>query len=326
MLNGQTMGTTYTVKLVPQTDAPSLEKVSAEIEKELASVNQQMSTYLPNSEISLFNESGSTDWFDVSSETAATVQQAQEFSVITDGAFDVTIGPLVDIWGFGPNGRSKNVPSKTRIDKVRATCGYDKLSVRLAPPALRKSVADLQVDLSAIAKGHGVDRVASIMDRLGFEAYFVEIGGEVRTRGKKADGTPWRIGIERPLVGKREMHLAVELASLSLATSGNYRNFYELGDGFAVHTIDPKTGMTAHHLLASASALASDCATADAIATTMMVLGEEAGFALANNQNWAVLLIVHDESTNSGFATITTKRFDELSSSERESKPNPEAN
>ncbi|EMI22590.1 thiamin biosynthesis lipoprotein ApbE, partial [Rhodopirellula maiorica SM1] len=171
-LRGDTMGTTYMVKIY---NPPEFESdVAIEVDAELRSVNDQMSTYLKSSEISRFNDSDSTDWFDVSLETAEVVSAALEIAEATDGAFDVTVGPLVNAWSFGPDPKTNEIPSDTEITSLRESVGYKKLAVRIDPPALKKSVPELKVDLSSIAKGHGVDRVVELLARLGAESVFVE--------------------------------------------------------------------------------------------------------------------------------------------------------
>ena len=286
------MGTTYSVKLGAAAEgAPDLLQVSQEIESELQRVNEQMSTYLTTSEISRFNQQTSQEWFSVSAETAQVVELALQLTRDSNGAFDVTVGPLVNLWGFGPSPRKSSVPSQTQIDETLQAVGADKLQVRLVPPALRKSVAGLQVDLSAIAKGHGVDRVAQVLERLHFTSYFVEIGGEVRTKGKKPGGQAWQVGIERPSVEGRSVAHVLEVSDQSLATSGNYRNFFEVDGRRYSHTISPQTGWPIADPIASASVLADNCALADGLATAMMSAGFEAGRALAERHGWAVMLV-----------------------------------
>ena len=290
-LNGRTMGTTYSIKLVSGPGMADLLTISREIEAELAAVNAQMSTYLATSEISRFNAFRSQDWFPVSSETAQVAAQALELSALSDGAFDVTVGPLVNLWGFGPGPRQQQPPSPEAIERALAAVGSDKLAVRLQPPALQKSVPGLYVDLSAIAKGHGVDRCAAVLDRLHCPAYFIEIGGEVRTKGTKADGSPWRVGIERPAADQRSVQRALPLSDQALATSGNYRQFFEANGHRYSHTIDPRTGQPVADSIASASVVADTCAKADGIATALMAAGFEKGLALAEQHAWSVLLI-----------------------------------
>ncbi|MFG0262130.1 MAG: FAD:protein FMN transferase, partial [Novipirellula sp. JB048] len=227
---GQTMGTTYMVKVY---DPPSWEgEIALRIDAELRSVNDQMSTYLKSSEISRFNASESTDWFDVSAETAAVVAAAQRIARATDGAIDVTVAPLVNAWSFGPDERTETVPSDAAIAALRESVGYEKLAVRTEPPALKKSLPTLQVDLSSIAKGHGVDRVVALLASQGAKNVFVEIGGEVRVTGRKGD-QPWKVGIQDPTIENREpngisLAVAHPIEDRAMATSGDYRIFFEV--------------------------------------------------------------------------------------------------
>lgn len=290
-LVGQTMGTTYSIKLVPFEGMPFLTEVSRDISAELEQVNAQMSTYLTTSELSRFNASKSTDWVPVSPATAAVVEQSLELTRLTEGAFDVTVGPLVNLWGFGPGPRSGRAPSEAAIAEVLRYVGADKLQVRASPPALKKAHPQLQVDLSAIAKGHGVDRVAQRLDSLGFTAYFVEIGGEVRCRGRKLDGAAWQVGIERPSSAERSVQRVLPLVDRSLATSGNYRNYFEEAGHQFSHTIDPRSGRPVEDSIASASVTADSCALADGIATGLMAAGFEKGLELAERHGWSVLLL-----------------------------------
>ncbi|MCA9192973.1 MAG: FAD:protein FMN transferase [Planctomycetales bacterium] len=288
------MGTTYLVKYLPSGVDKSPLEVGRLIQDELEQVNQQMSTYLPDSEVSRFNQYKNTDWFEVSSDTASVVSLALEISDWSQGAFDVTVGPLVDLWGFGPETPPQKQLSQEIIDATLARVGYENLHVRLDPPALRKDNAELHVDLSAIAKGHGVDRVATVLEKLGAKSFFVEIGGEVIARGRRADGQPWQVGIEQPVENKREIQQVIGLEDRALATSGDYRNFYVIEGKRFSHTIDPHSGWPVESPVASASVLAESCALADGLATCMMAMGSE-GLMLANNKGWAVMRILRVE-------------------------------
>lgn len=307
-ITGQTMGTTYSVKLgQAAAGAPELTLVSQEIEAELASLNAQMSTYLTTSELSRFNQQASDEWFPVSQETADVVGLALQLTKQSDGAFDVTVGPLVNLWGFGPMPRQSQAPSQADIAAALQAVGSDKLQVRLAPPALRKTHPALQVDLSAIAKGHGVDRVVNVLERLQYSSYFVEIGGEVRTKGTKPGGQAWQIGIEQPRSEQRSVAQVLSLSDQALATSGNYRNYFEIDGRRYSHTISPKTGWPIEDAIASASALADNCALADGVATAMMSAGFDAGLALAERNGWAVMLV--RPTADGGFETVESTAF-----------------
>jgi thiamine biosynthesis lipoprotein len=317
-ISGQTMGTTYSVKYLPEKDTPGLEEIGALVEVELESVNAQMSTYRENSEISRFNAQTSSDWFPVSKETAEVVQLSLKIWDLTEGSFDVTVGPMVDLWGFGPTPGTDSVPDPAVVRELLLRVGSDKLSVRLEPPALRKLVGGLRVDLSAVATGPGVDRVAEVLEVQGLKNYFVEIGGEIRTRGVGAHGRAWQVGIERPNLQQREVQQVVGLSGKSMATSGDYRNFRSLGEFQFSHFIDPRTGMPVETEVAAATVLAEDCATADAWATGLMSAGLDKAQALVARHDLPVMLIVRRQD---GFETINSPKFAEWLSADELSSP-----
>ncbi|MDA1016175.1 MAG: FAD:protein FMN transferase [Planctomycetota bacterium] len=307
VLNGETMGTTYTVRFHGPIDVDA--KLKRMIDARLELVNEQMSTYRPDSEISRFNRSESTDWFECSTNLVRVVKAAQRIRETTDGAFDATVGPLVNLWSFGPDKRERRVPSDDEVTQVKSFVGGQLLDVRLEPPGIRKQHPKLQLDLSAIAKGFGVDQVAEFLEASGIENYLVEIGGEVRTRGLKADDSEWRIGIERPSESERITQLAASIGDRSMATSGNYRNFFREDGTRYGHTIDPRTGRAVQHNLASVSVVADDCMTADGWATALMVLGEQAAYDLAVRKQLAALFIV---ATDGDFTVQQTPEFTRL--------------
>ncbi|MCC9601721.1 FAD:protein FMN transferase [Stieleria sp. JC731] len=304
--NGATMGTSYMVKVIGISDV-SDDSIKLAIDAELRQVNDEMSTYIKASEISRFNDTESTDWFPVSRPFAEVVGFAQKVSKATDGAFDVTVGPLVDAWSFGPSERTQTVPSAEQIQTIRKQVGYEKLESRLDPPALRKSVPGLRIDLSSIAKGHGVDRVIERVKTLGAESAFVEIGGEVRTIGEKPDG-PWRVGIQLPDAKQETVMVAhpmepTEKAGNSMATSGDYRNFFMVDGKRYSHTIDPRTAKPIEHNLASITVVAPSCMAADAWATALSVVGTDAALKLADENELNVLLAQRNENDFALFAT-----------------------
>ena len=306
LLQGSTMGTTYTIRYRPESGCPVQSEMQQFVNEELGRVNQQMSTYIKDSEITRFNDSRSTEWFNVSVETASVVDLSLQISTLSHGAFDVTVGPLVNLWGFGPDKSRKTIPSEAEIEAAKASVGYRNLAVQFEPPALKKSKAALQVDLSAIAKGHGVDRVAGLFRNRGISNYFIEIGGEVLAQGKRFDGKPWQVGIEAPLENRQSIHSIIGLSGAAMATSGDYRNFFEADGQRFSHTIDPNSGRPVTHPLASASVVSETCALADAIATCMMVLGPEQGLQLAEAENWAVLFMQRNEGQ---FTSTCSKAF-----------------
>ena len=285
-------------------------ELQSRITSELDGVNEKMSHYREDSELSRFNRSNEIDPFLISSNTFEVFRQAEELSELTHGAFDVTVGPLVNAWGFGPMGLPERVPTDDEIAAIMAKVGFDKLELDAEHSTIQKSEPSIVCDLSAIAKGYGVDRVAVALDAEEFRNYMVEVGGEVRTRGLNDLGVPWRIGIEKPTEGGRSIQKVVSLSGLAMATSGDYRNYYEV-DGVRIsHMIDPRSGRPITHRLASVTVIDNRCVRADGWATALMVLGPEEGYALAKEQDLPVFFLVHDGET--GFRELATPAFEEL--------------
>jgi thiamine biosynthesis lipoprotein len=271
-LSGQTMGTTWSLNMVvgsSDTDSAVLKQL---LQARLDQINGLMSTYDPKSELSRFNTLASTDWYPVSEDTARVIDVSQEISALSDGAFDISIGPLVELWGFGAAERGERIPTEGQIRENLARIGYKNIQLRREPTAIKKQYPELQIDLSAVAKGYAVDALAKILEQQGVRNYLLEIGGELQISGHRGDDTPWQIAIEEPLEGVREVAAIFPLTNTALATSGNYRNFYvEDGQRYS-HTINPVSGKPIRHKLASVTVLARTCARADALATALMVL------------------------------------------------------
>ena len=312
-ISGPTMGTTFQVKIVQSEITLDLVVLEREINTRLEEVNRQMSTYRDNSEITQFNRSPSTDWFAVSSDFAYVLHIAREISTWSDGAFDVTIGPLVNLWGFGPNAIPERVPSPDSINAHRALVGYEKIHIDLSAPTIKKEIPEIYCDLSAIAKGFGVDRIASYLDSLGINHYFIEIGGELRTKGHNHLRQLWRIGIASP-AGQGKLQKALALDNISMATSGDYHNYFERDGVRYSHTIDPRTGRPITHALASVTVLHKSCAYADGLATAINVMGPETGFAFAEKHNLAVFMIVRQ---GDGFVEKMTDSFEKMIKGEK---------
>ncbi len=311
---GSAMGTFYSLKVVDLPAGLSSEALVADIDRLLGEVDALMSTYRNDSELSRFNAGGSTDWFPVSSETAKVVNKALEVSRYTDGAFDITVGPLVNLWGFGPNLREDRIPSDQEIVELMAHVGYRHVSTRDEPPALRKSLPGIYVDLSAIAKGYAVDKVADHLDSLGIANYMVEVGGELRLKGKNAQDGPWRIAIEQPTSQNRSIHSILEVQDKAVATSGDYRNYFEANGTRFSHTIDPRTGRPIDHRLASVTVIADSAMHADAMATALLVIGDEVGYQLAQRQRLAAFFI---SKSQTGFIARGTSAFEKYLASEQ---------
>ena len=295
-LTGDTMGTTFSIKIVADSEAFDRFTIGSAIARRLDEIDARMSHYRSDSELVRFNRSRTTDPNPLAQETVDLVADAMAVSRVTRGAFDVTVGPLVNLWGFGPDHPPTTVPDDVVIAALRASVGYELLEIDRARSTLRKRHADLSVDLSAIAKGYAVDAVASLLAAAGWQDYLVEIGGELRGSGVGDHGGPWRVAIERPVPGTASLHRIIPLTNSAIATSGEYRNFYDR-DGVRVsHTIDPRTGRPVTHRLASVSVVADRCAIADARATALEVLGPDDGYTLAVEEGWAALFLVWDET------------------------------
>ena len=289
---GATMGTSYHVTVVGPPAGLARADAAAGVDAALQRVNAQMSTYREDSEVSRFNRAAPGAWFEVSADTADVVATALEVYRRSGGAFDITVGPLVDLWGFGAGSKGADrVPAPEAIAAAAARVGSAALHVRMDPPALLKEVGR-EIDLSAIAKGYGVDRAALWLERNGVANYMVEVGGEVRTAGHNPEGARWRIGIEAPEFLQGRAIKALSVSGESLATSGDYRNFFEQDGKRYSHTIDPSTARPIEHALASVTVVAADCKTADAWATAIDVLGPDRGLALAEREQLPVYLLV----------------------------------
>ncbi|HMO14440.1 MAG TPA: FAD:protein FMN transferase [Pirellulaceae bacterium] len=281
--------------------------LAQQIEAELEIVNRLMSTYLADSDVSRFNRHETAEWFDVAPETAAVVENALSVSRLSQAAFDITVGPLVNLWNFGPTKKENRIPSEAEIAAILEYVGYEKLSVELEPPRLRKDVSDLQIDLSGIAKGYAVDRVANLLSQNGFYDFLVEVGGEVVARGKKRNGSFWVVGILQPNPFVTSVGHAVRLQEQAMATSGDYENFYQIDDQVFSHTIDPATGRPTNHALASVSIIADTCMEADALATAVLVMGPERGQAFCESNRIQYLMIVRN--TNGELTHLKSPEF-----------------
>ncbi|GAA0686491.1 FAD:protein FMN transferase ApbE [Marinobacterium maritimum] len=302
---GLTMGTSFSMKWV-DTDDSRLAGIRSEAGVLLAKINQQMSTYIDDSELSLLNQVGTGVKHPVGAELMQVLLLAQQVSDKTNGAFDVTVGPLVNLWGFGPDGRITHQPEQAAIDRLKEKIGYRFLHLDPAAGTVLKE-HDQYVDLSAIAKGYGVDQLAALLEVHGIQRYLVEIGGELRIKGLKPGDEPWRLAIEAPQAGERQVQQVISIQQGAVATSGDYRNYFEEGGVRYSHTIDPRTAHPIRHRLASVTVITDNCAEADALATALMVMGEEQGYNFAIEQGLKALFI---SKADEGFETRYTPGFD----------------
>lgn len=308
LLQGRTMGTTYNIKVVATSEEVELLQLHAKIDAALKQVNQEMSTYIPDSEISRFNKSTSLEPVEVSDGFARVLAESIRLGELSDGKLDITVGPLVNLWGFGPELRPETVPSDELLTNTRARVGLKNL--HLSGNQLTKDIPNLYVDLSTTAKGYGVDVVAELIEANGIVNYLVEIGGEMRLRGFKHTGELWAIAIEKPIFDPSGDHRAVQQVIIpkdnAVATSGDYRNYFEADGQRFSHIIDPETGKPINHNLVSVTIIAPSSMTADGLSTTLMVMGVEKGLEFAIKNDFAALFIY---KTENGFTEEFTVKF-----------------
>lgn len=322
-LQGHTMGTTYSIKveeseLRPEFENLGKEQLRKEIDALLSQVNAVFSTYDSNSEVSLFNKLSAGERFYPSKEFVRLLRSSLDLYTKTDYYFDITLGPLINAWGFGPK-KVLKAPSPKELENLKKYVGWDKLKLmdedNSEMSALSKSHEKVYLDFSAIAKGHGVDKAAELLLSKGMRNFMVEIGGEVRAHGKKRSGRPWLLGIENPSQGP--LLAVVKLSDMAMATSGDYRNFKRVnGESFS-HVFDPRAGMPKKSQLVSVTVLHALCSQADAYATAMLAMGPQKALEIAKKESIPVYLVVKKDEE---FAIIATENFKSYLQSELQSK------
>ena len=303
---GPTMGSTYSVKYVASSGVAAKEQLRGETESILAQLDQQLSTYRADSDIATFNALPAGQCMDMPLSARELVLAGQQLSSESDGALDLTIQPLLNLWGFGPQGRQEQVPSQEDIARVRQDIGHQHL--RVENEQLCKDAA-VQLDFNSIAAGYAVDLVAQRLEALGVESYLVEITGELKARGRKPGDAPWRIAIEAPQTNERIAQQVLELDGYGVSTSGDYRNYFERDGKRYSHTLDPQTGAPIEHPLAAVTVVDPSTLRADGLSTVLMVLGPERGLTFAAEHRIAALFVVHKERE---FVSTSTAAFDEL--------------
>ena len=287
-LTGETMGSTFNVKLDPA--GQPAERLREAVYTALQSVDARMSLHRPESELNGFNRAGAGVPIPMSAELFAVLAAARDISRWSNGAFDVTVAPAVETWGFGVN-KQRRVPPAEQVALQRAKVDWRALDLDLVHRTASKGRQGLQVDLGGIAKGYGVDAAAHALDGLGIAHYMIEVGGEVRTKGVNAAGEPWQIGIEEPDATPQRARHIVPLSGRAMATSGDYRIYFEEGGRRYSHEIDPTTAAPIAHRLCSVTVVADDCMQADGLATALIVMGPERGFELAERSGVAAHFI-----------------------------------
>ena len=306
-----TMGTTYTVKLAPKSSYKR-EHVKRQISEILNKVNQKMSTYMEDSDISVLNNLESDKIFVLDPWFNDVLRFSIDLARRTDGAYDPTVGPLVNLWGFGPAER-KSLPSEKDISQIKESVGYEKLMfVNFeGKPAVKKTKSKLYVDLSSSAKGYAVDKLSEFLMSEGLDDFLIEVGGEMKARGKKFKAD-WVVAIEKPDPGQRSVYRSFPLKNMSIATSGSYRNFFKSGDKTYSHTIDASTGRPIEHKMVSVTVLDESCMKADAHATALMVLGPERAKSFSEKEGLAVYFIYKKDTEIAEFNTYSSKAFKAL--------------
>jgi thiamine biosynthesis lipoprotein len=304
LLQGKTMGTTYHIKVVSTLDEVNALSLQKKIDDALIQVNQEMSTYIPDSELSRFNKNTSTEPVVVSQGLARVIKESIRLGKISNGKLDVTVGPLVNLWGFGPEHRPDTVPSDEVLAATQQRIGLQYLS--LEGNQLTKSLPELYVDLSTTAKGYGVDVIAELLEINGLQNYLVEIGGEMRLKGFKHTGELWHVAIEKPVSNERSVQQIIVPKDNAIATSGDYRNYFEADGMRFSHIIDPSTGKPINHKLVSVTVIAESSMTADGLSTAMMVMGEDKAYQFAMEHDIAAYII---SKTDNGFREQITVKF-----------------
>lgn len=313
LIEGPTMGTQYHIKVVV-TDANHKSEdfqntLKSLVTDKLVAINQSMSTYINDSELSLINQAPINEWIDLSPDLFELLMLCHKVSVESDGAFDTTVGPLVNVWGFGPN-KTEIIPSQSQIDALLTRIGYEKILLEALPDThtgrIKKS-SDLYIDLSSAAKGFAADLLAREFRALDLQNFMIEVGGELYVSGVNAQGRSWTIGVEKPSSLHEGSLQAIHVSNVGIATSGEYRNYYEVDGIRASHTIDPSVGKPINHKLASVTVITALGGLSDAYATALNVLGPEKGFLLAEKLELAAYFIVKSDN---GFVTKYTSSFE----------------
>lgn len=289
-LQGQIFGSFWLATLPDEWTPEQVKALQEGIQGELDKVDIAMSTYKPESELNRFNQASLTEWVEVSTPLFEVFSISQSVAQASEGAFDITLGGLVNLWSFGPEARPETIPSSSLLEERLTETGYKYLELDVEQQAARR-LKNSFVDLSGVAKGYAVDKVAQWLAEQGVSNFLVNVGGEIVVAGYRAENQPWRVGIEIPDGSQQTAHHILPLINSSIATSGDYRNFYEVDGQRMSHTISPKTGWPINHNLASVTVVHPSNAVADAWATAFMVLGTEASLNLANRENIKVLLI-----------------------------------
>lgn len=307
VLEGKTMGTFWRVSLAGVDDADQ-NALRGKIQAQLDGDDRLLSTYKSDSALSRFNQSRSTEPYPVTEAMSDIVTLSLRIGAKTDGAMDITVGPLVNLWGFGPDKQPVKTPDQAQIDAAKALTGLQHLKVinKAGQQWLQKDLPGLYVDLSTVGEGYAADHLARLMEQNGISRYLVSVGGAVVTRGTNPDGKAWRVAIQKPTDRENAVQAIVDLNGHGISTSGSYRNYYELEGKRLSHVIDPVTGAPIQHRLVSATVIATTAMEADGWDTGLMVLGTEKAKRVAEKEGLAVYLITKE---GEGFTTWMSPQF-----------------
>ena len=307
VLDGKTMGTFWRVSVVG-IDQNRVEDLRQKVQTLLDGDDQLLSTWKSDSALMRFNHSQSTTPWPVSEGMADIVTESLRIGQKTQGAMDITVGPLVNLWGFGPDKQPVKTPTQAQIDTAKARTGLEKLTVinRAGQQYLQKSIPDLYVDLSTVGEGYAADHLARLMTEEGISRYLVSVGGALVSRGMNGEGQPWRVAIQKPTDRENAVQAIVDINGHGISTSGSYRNYYELDGQRISHVIDPQTGRPITHKLVSVTVIAPTALEADGWDTGLMVLGTEKAQQVIREQGLAVYMIMKE---GDGFTTWMSPQF-----------------
>jgi thiamine biosynthesis lipoprotein len=309
---GPTMGSTYSIKYVRHAGLPAPDEVRAQVEQILADVDRQMSTYRSDSDIEVFNALPAGHCQAMPAPVLELVGVGQQLSEQSDGSYDLTVEPLMNLWGFGPQAREEKVPSVEALAEVRKRVGYRHL--RIDGDRLCKDAA-VEVDFNSIAAGYAVDTIAARLAAMGIHDYLAEATGELKASGRKADGSPWRIALEEPRDDKQVAERVIAVDGLGLSTSGDYRNYFEQGGQRFSHTLDARSGAPVSHNLASVTVIHPSALMADGLSTLLLILGPERGWDYAEKHDIGAFFVVRADT---GFVTRSSRAFQRLSGEKTE--------